>query len=57
MTRGTKMGRTRTSSNKVKEWHRSLAQEYQGSTEAMTVVNDAYDRLRKALEFKEDESA
>jgi len=29
----------------VREWHRSLAQEYQGSTEAMTAVNDAYDRL------------
>ena len=42
--------------NKVKEWHRSLAQDYQGSTEAMTVVNDAYDRLRKALDFKDDES-
>ena len=43
--------------NKVKEWHQSLAQDYQGSTEAMTVVNDAYDRLRKALDFKDDESA
>ena len=42
--------------DKVREWHRSLAQEYQGSTEAMTAVNDAYDRLRKALEFKDDES-
>ena len=40
--------------NKVKEWHRSLAQDYQGSTEAMTVVNDAYDRLRKALDFKDE---
>ena len=40
--------------NKVKEWHRSLAQDYQGSTEAMTAVNDAYDRLRKALEFKDE---
>ncbi len=42
--------------NKVKQWHRSLAQDYQGSTEALTAVNDAYDRLRKALEFKDDES-
>jgi len=42
--------------NKVKEWHRSLAQDYQGSTEALTVLNDAYDRLRKALDFKNDES-
>ena len=42
--------------NKVKEWHQSLEQEYQGSTEAMTVVNDAYDRLRKALDFKDEES-
>ena len=42
--------------DKVREWHRSLAQDYQGSTEAMTAVNDAYDRLRKALEFKDDES-
>jgi uncharacterized protein (DUF3820 family) len=42
--------------NKVKEWHRSLAEEYQGSTEALTAVNDAYDRLRKALNFKDDES-
>jgi hypothetical protein len=37
---------------KVKEWHQSLSHDYQGSTEAMTVVNVAYDRLRKALEFK-----
>ncbi len=42
--------------NKVKEWHRTLAQDYQGSTEAMTVLNDAYDRLRKAVDFKDDES-
>lgn len=40
--------------NKVKEWHRSLAQAYQGSTEAMTIVNDAYDRLKKALDFKDE---
>ena len=39
--------------NKVKEWHRSLAQDYQGSTEAMTAVNDAYDKLRKVLDFKD----
>jgi len=42
--------------NKVREWHRSLAEDYQASTEAMTVVNDAFDRLRKALDFKDDES-
>ena len=42
--------------NKVKEWHRSLAENYQGSTEAITILNDAYVRLRKALDFKEDES-
>jgi hypothetical protein len=40
--------------NKVHEWHESLAQDYQGSIEAMTVVEVAYDRLRKALEFKDD---
>jgi hypothetical protein len=42
--------------DKVKAWHRSLAKDYHpdlrhGSTEAMTAVNDAYDRLGKALEF------
>ncbi len=42
--------------NKVKEWHRTLTRDYQGSTEALTAVNDAYDRLRKALDFKDDES-
>jgi uncharacterized protein (DUF3820 family) len=40
--------------NKVKDWHRSLTGDYQGSTEAMTALNDAYDRLRKALEFKDE---
>ena len=45
--------------DRVREWHRSLAQDYHpdlrhGSTEAMTAVNDAYDRLRKALEFKDE---
>ena len=40
---------------KVKVWHQSLIQDNQGSTEALTVLNDAYDRLRKALEFKDDE--
>ena len=42
--------------NKVKEWHRTLAQDYQGSTKALTAVNDAFDRLRKTLDFKDDES-
>ena len=42
--------------NKVKEWHRLLTQDYQGSTEALTVLNDSYDRLRKALDFNDDES-
>ena len=42
--------------DKVKAWHRSLAKDYHpdlrhGSTEAMAAVNDAYDRLRKELEF------
>ena len=41
--------------NKVKEWHQSLEQDYQRSTEAMTVVNDAQERLKKALDFKENE--
>ena len=42
--------------NKVNEWHRTLTRDYQGSAEVLTAVNDAYDRLRKALEFKDDES-
>ena len=53
MTRAMRMGRAQElHRDKVREWHRSLAQDYQGSTEAMTAVNDAYDRLRKALEFR-----
>lgn len=50
-------GRNENLVNKVKEWHQSLAQDYQGSTEAMTALNDAHDRLRKALEFNNDEFA
>ena len=40
--------------NKVKEWHQSLAQDYQASTDAMKAVNDAYDRLKKALDFRDE---
>ncbi len=50
-------GKTENIVKKVKEWHESLEQEYQGSTEALTALNDAYDRLRKALGFKDDEFA
>ena len=40
--------------NKVNEWHQSLSHDYQGSTEALTVVKVAHERLRKALEFKDE---
>ncbi len=49
-------GKNENVGSKIKEWHQSLVQDYQGSTEALTALNDAYDRLRKALDFKEDES-
>ena len=49
-------GKNESIDKKLKDWHRTLTRDYQGSTEAMTVVNDAYDRLRKALEFKDDDS-
>jgi hypothetical protein len=41
--------------NKVNEWHQSLSHDYQESNEATEVVNVAYARLRKALEFKDEE--
>jgi hypothetical protein len=47
-------GKSENIEKQVEEWHRSLAQEYHGSAEALTVVNAAYDRLRKALEFKDE---
>jgi Putative quorum-sensing-regulated virulence factor len=47
-------GKIENTVKKVKEWHQTLTRDYERSTEAMTVVNDAYDRLRETLEFKDE---
>jgi hypothetical protein len=52
--KGYQDGKSENLVKKVEEWHQSLSHDYQGSTEAMTVVNLAYERLTKALESRDE---